>query len=251
MSLQLCVISHVLGYQFWKSSERIEGKTVKLHSCFYQFVENCYELFAREAYEGIFKKLLHLLKVSPEKKVALVQGTPGVGKTFFLFYMLYKFKEIGRRVVVSIGSTFLILDSHYPRMTTAMGIVNYCAKWSKCIYIHDPFFTKEGPAVRHTGLTIIITTSVNERNVSTVKHIPREVICMPIWTLSELEDCYACCYKDLLSKRSREKKVLSLGRVSKNCFHYVRQKCKRTIRRFTERGGNRRKFDCSFAITHA
>ncbi len=173
-TFSLTTFADVLGFQFWKSNDTIERTTVVLHQCFHEYLEVGDKLFIRNAYEAIFEKIAEVPII--RKNVIVVQGTPGVGKTFFLFYMLYKFKKNNTSVAVSIGSVYLILDHDYPRMARDVNeLSNYLILHPDCIYLHDPYNSDSDPVLRKAGLTIIIT-SVDERNIRAVKNMPKKVI---------------------------------------------------------------------------
>jgi hypothetical protein len=57
------------------------------------------EIFIRSQYEEIFKIMLGTKKAKRDSPKFLVLGNPGIGKTYFLFYLCYKLAQLGNRVI--------------------------------------------------------------------------------------------------------------------------------------------------------
>lgn len=120
-----------------------------------------------------------------------------MGKTFFLFYMIYRFKHLRRSIAVSSGNVDVILDREHPRLTDKLALQDYLDNHPKSIYLYDPCNKPGvGPTARTQGLTII-TTSEDEANLASVKNMPKDFLYMPVWTLEELMLCSTLCYKDI------------------------------------------------------
>jgi hypothetical protein len=222
VAFQLCVIAHVLGYKFWSKSPEPSSSlpVIPLHECFKLCCDICDKLFVRVAYQEMFE-ILFTCYEGKQIGVAVVLGTPGVGKTFFLFYMLYMFKAKGITVVVSMGTSFfLILDKMLPRMVSSIKIIDsYCIDNKDCVYLHDPLDSNESAAITNARLTIV-TSSVDRRNLKSVKNRSKKVLYMPIWNLEELERCYSLCYQSLFSTKPNfvKKRFYYWGGSARNVF---------------------------------
>ena len=213
---------YYIGFKWWKTETNISNKTIDLPKCMEDYVENvCSKLYIREAYKDIYSQImLHLEK---KKLVIIVEGTPGVGKTFFLLYILFKFKSEGKALGVCIGSVYIILDKEkkYPRMCSRLALQDYLSDHTECIYLHDPFCKKGEtpcqPILRAKGITVI-TTSADPTNVASVKHAPKHKIYMPVWSCEELIDCAKHCYRDITKVNVVKERFYYWGGSARNVF---------------------------------
>lgn len=192
------MIAHVLGFTFWKDLScglSHNGEVIHLHECFKFHSDICDNLYVRVAYRKIFAELMECYK-QRRIRVAVVLGTPGVWKTYFLFYMLYMLRKEGTSVVLSLGKRFYVILDNFPRMVpTPLALSDYCVKHD-CIYLHDPLGENESPAITNAKFTII-TSSADHRNLRAVKNASKITLYMPIWMEEELQKCYSVCYQSI------------------------------------------------------
>ena len=202
---------YYVGSMWWKTesqpqssspAEKSWGHRIELVDCMQKYVDIASYLYVREAYVKIYKEIYEEIQ-SCKRMVITVEGTPGVGKTFFLLYMLFRFKEQKEALGLSISSECIILDQErkYPRMCDRSELTNYLLDHPRCIYLHDPFVSDSGrkstPILRSSGITII-TTSVDRSNIATVRNITtRRKYYMPVWSCAELVACAKKCYSDI------------------------------------------------------
>ena len=216
---------YYVGSMWWKTesqpqssspAEKSWGHQIELVECMRKYVDMdiASHLYVRKAYVEIYKEIYESC-LRRRKMIITVEGTPGVGKTFFLLYMLFRFKEQKVAIGLSISSQCVILDQErkYPRMCDQSELDDYLSAHPECIYLHDPFVSisgrKSNPILRSSGITII-TTSVDGRNTVTVKNITtRMQYYMPVWSCAELVACANQCYGGI-----------TRSKVVKTRFHY-------------------------------
>lgn len=143
--------------------------------------------------------------------------TPGVGKTFFLLYMIFKFKEEKKAIGVSIGDDCMILEDNFPRVCERSILEGYLLRYPKCIYLHDPFATKQQPIRRGKGITVI-TTSVDPDNIQILRHRPQIIMYMPVWSLDELICCSHLCYSEITKVEVVKRRFYYWGGSARNVF---------------------------------
>ena len=145
-------------------------------------------LYIRESYRTIASR------ISPGINKAVITGTPGIGKSLFLVYLLWKLVKEGKRVLFIYhpfniyydgkGGVFDFASGHLP-------LDNNHSFWNDTLWcLFDAKFKNEV----HLGdfpvelCTFILSTSPRREMVNDFKKPPEpEVFYMPTWTESELE----------------------------------------------------------------
>ena len=107
-----------LGYLFWNSEDhvKIHSKTaIDIHPCFAPTPRSSSNTYIRKSYRHIWKKeIIPYISKLPNNVVLYITGTPGIGKTRFLYYILCMLRAEAERkpVILTLGSQVIILDNH-------------------------------------------------------------------------------------------------------------------------------------------
>jgi hypothetical protein len=190
------------------------GKCINLHPCFQCLEINSTKLFVRDSYSKLYEIIEPSFGKREEKRF-IIRGTPGLGKTFFLLYILYNLKSLKMPFLFSSMGYHFILDASFPRMVTDDFAKQYLYCNSQCVYLYDAFRTTF-PSV-HRGVTVI-ATSPDRRNIETVKKLEKMIYYMPKWTLDEIITCYKLCYADLFSENKVREMFYYWGGSPRNVF---------------------------------
>jgi hypothetical protein len=151
---------------------------------------NLNQLFIRESYKTIASSILE----GNGSHKAIITGTPGIGKSLFLIYLLWQLVKKRTRVLFIYypfniyydgnGGVFEFESSSLP------SAIDY-SFWNESLWcLFDAKFKKEDDLARlRVGLsTIILSTSPRREMVNDFKKPPvPDCFYMPIWTEAELE----------------------------------------------------------------
>ena len=125
---------------------------------------------------------------------AIITGTPGIGKSFFLFHLLWQLVKKGKRVLFILDPNTIYYDGQggvfqFPNNWLPSSI-DY-SFWNGDLWcLFDAKYKKEEHffALPHANCTIILSTSPRRDMVNDFKKPPQpQVFYMPIWTKPELE----------------------------------------------------------------
>ena len=135
----------------------------------------------------------------------IVTGTPGMGKSSFLIYELFRLQD--KSVFVQLGQEdYLVFQPGKPVRKCSflyqfMEYLDTCdAKNS--FYLYDPLSSKQGPL--NVYIKTIVFASPDKRNFGMVKKDRYRMLYMPVWSLDEIIECNELCYQ---SSYSKEKNV--------------------------------------------
>ncbi|RKP15682.1 hypothetical protein ROZALSC1DRAFT_2082, partial [Rozella allomycis CSF55] len=145
-------------------------------------------LYARTSYRTIASS------INPGINKAIITGTPGIGKSLFLIYLLWKLVKDGKRVLFIYhpfniyydgkGGVFHFEDGQLP-------LDNDFSFWNDTL---GCLFDAKGKKEAHLGellvelCTFILSTSPNRELLNDFKKNPvPQVFYMPTWTEAELE----------------------------------------------------------------
>ena len=151
---------------------------------------NLNRLYIRESYRTIASRILEVNGIQK----AIITGTPGIGKSLFLVYLLWQLIKERTRVLFIYypfniyhdgnGGVFEFESSSLP------SAIDY-SFWNESLWcLFDAKFKKEADlAGLRVGLsTIILSTSPRREMVNDFKKPPvPQIFNMPIWTEAELE----------------------------------------------------------------
>jgi hypothetical protein len=170
-------------------------------------------LFVRPCYEQLWQRIQQEIKADDQDRASkrrfLVTGTPGLGKSYFLFYVLWQLRQMENRL----GTFPVYIDSHFSSQGQQMW--RFCGDSvalvdrvdiddKKAYYLVDPGHSKTSPLFC-SGITIIaaspkhVETSLHEW----IKETPSQYY-MPIWTTTEIMACRSICFPDTPTKTVME-----------------------------------------------
>ena len=218
MEYALCshyaLITCVLGYEFWKDLPAEIGNHFSLPDILASYCDGVEpQLFVRQAYSEIFATLE---KYVADKNITtvVVSGTPGVGKSYFLWYLLYKLKAKGEKVAMSLGKDCVILDD-FPGVISIEQMK--ASVFKNYIYLHDPM-ASQIPALRLQAKCTIIATSEDPDVLKPLKHRDKKFLYMPPWSSAELKSCFSTCYQSLGLSDVVEKRFYYWGGSARHVF---------------------------------
>jgi hypothetical protein len=155
-------------------------------------------IYIRESYKVINRNILALhtgmkANIISKRNKAIVTGTPGIGKSLFLFYLLWVLVKEGKRVVFvhhpytiyydGQGGVFKVDEKELFRDDEFWTLDLWClfdAKQKKDIHLHD---------FRYDQCMFVISSSPRRQLVNDFKKNPEPLYCyMPIWNEAELEE---------------------------------------------------------------
>jgi hypothetical protein len=151
------------------------------------------KLFLRTCYAEMFNLLLANKCI---KEKFAISGTPGIGKSLFFFYMLWRFVQPDeswkpKNILYQLESYFFFIDIEKKEFyDVSKAFARHFVKASD-VYIIDGEVRKLLP---HSGLTLFISSPCSRRYRKYVTHQDPMKFCFPIWMRDELEECRMLCY---------------------------------------------------------
>ncbi|EGF84177.1 hypothetical protein BATDEDRAFT_84908 [Batrachochytrium dendrobatidis JAM81] len=180
------------------------------------------KLYVRKCYKDVFKLLL--AQIGDKKKSFAISGTPGIGKSLFFVYILYRLIKGSRkktlslkpnRIVYQVGSTYECFDlqQQFVARTTRFDAEELVRK-------QDTFYVIDGrtsePLVS-SCIVLFISSPRSEWYKEFVKQKMAKEWYFPVWTFKELQACWLHCYPDLRSKTFK-KRYRIYGGVARSVF---------------------------------
>lgn len=164
--------------------------------------ENIRKLYIRKCYREVFDLILE--KINQKKSSFTISGTPGIGKSLFFVYILYRLiKDLPinslslkpNLIVYQVGSSFRCFDLQRMNVTVLLRIdAEMFLQKSDTLYIIDGG-TSEPQLSKCT--TLFISSPSSKSYKEFVKQKSALEWFFPVWTLDELKTCRRYCYPDL------------------------------------------------------
>eukprot|EP00804_Cyclotella_cryptica_P011830 CCRYP_015337-RB/>CCRYP_015337-RB protein AED:0.28 eAED:0.75 QI:201/0/0/1/0/0/3/0/756 len=146
-------------------------------------------LYIRKCYKTIASSIL---KVNGIHK-AIISGTPGIGKSLFLIYLLWRLVKEGKRVLFMYDSFNIYYDGNggvFRCASTRLPLDDDDSFWNDTLWcLFDAKFKTEPDLIRLpvSLSTFIVSTSPRREMVNDFRKPPEpEVFYMPTWTEAEL-----------------------------------------------------------------
>ncbi len=147
------------------------------------------KMVIRQCYNDIWNMIQHLQIKEGYRRVALL-GNPGIGKSWFHFYLLYKLKKLGATVVFD----WKILRHSY--LFTSTGTTK--ADEFPELGLHDTWYLVDSKPPPLVKAFTVLTTSPRRENWRDFLKMPYAVPrWMPVWSPDEIEMCRSVFYPTL------------------------------------------------------
>ena len=194
---------------------QIDDLTIQLQSfAFSQLVDECLQspndvflpypqdkikkLYVRKCYEDVFCLLLEKITLGMESFA--ISGTPGIGKSLFFVYILYRLMKDfttetmslkPSRILYQMGTTYECFDLQQQLVTRttkldAEGLVRQ----------QDTFYVIDGQTtpMPSSCIVLFISSPRSGQYKEFVKQKSAKEWYFPVWTLEELRACQRYCY---------------------------------------------------------
>jgi hypothetical protein len=173
-------------------------------------------LFLRPCYPDVFDQLVK--HVSQKEKLA-ISGTPGIGKSLFFIYVLWRFLREDsswrpKVIVYQHQTEYLLIEIEKQEASELFG--SYALQVIK----QCDFYVVDGMSAHpiHTPApTLFIASPPTDSYGDYVKQNKALQFCFPIWTIDELEKCRTVCYPEV-SKKALESRYEIYGGIARTIF---------------------------------
>jgi Crinkler effector protein N-terminal domain len=185
--------------------------------------DNIQKLYVRQCYEDVFHLLIQCINLN--KTSFAISGTPGIGKSLFFVYILYRLMDDFKtktlplkpnRVVYQVGPTFECFDLQQQVVTR---ITTYDVEG--LVQEEDTFYVIDGQTsvpLISSCVVLFISSPRSEEYKAFVKQKKAKKWYFPVWTLAELQTCQRHCYPDLPTEMLQERHRI-YGGVARFVFH--------------------------------
>jgi len=150
-------------------------------------------IYIRESYQSIASKIL-----DNELDRVLLTGTPGIGKSMFLFYLFWQLVQKGKRVLFIYQPDTIYYDGQGGvfELATLPSVIDHTF-WTKdlwCLFDAKHKVPADLGAIPYSKCAFVMSTSPRREMVSDFKKCQSTVIFyMPIWSEAEM-GIIAPCY---------------------------------------------------------
>jgi len=178
----------------WAQLQGLEavGKVLKLTGAAIFFRKPLQEVWIRDSYEKLFEVLLKLSCQELPQVGILVTGNPGIGKSFFLLYAMWRFAKLRKTIVfesAEAGKVYLLKPGQDPIVMEGRCTIFEELDSETTIFLHDP---KPGVEPLHVNAFTILASSPNPSNYKGFsKRDNSEIFYLPVWTVDEIRSCNA------------------------------------------------------------
>ncbi|EGF78958.1 hypothetical protein BATDEDRAFT_90343 [Batrachochytrium dendrobatidis JAM81] len=160
-------------------------------------------LFIRDSYKSIASN------IKPGINKAIITGTPGIGKSLFLIYLLWKLVKEGKRVLFIYHPSTIYYDGKggvfYPNFLPSDNNVNFWASDLWCLFDAKGKNAAYLDALPYERCSFVVSTSPRRELTNDFKKsLPLQIFYMPLWTKPELE-AIAPCFVTVIDWRHRFK----------------------------------------------
>jgi hypothetical protein len=180
------------------------------------------KLYVRKCYQDVFDLLLEQIKGG--RKSFAISGTPGIGKSLFFVYILYRLMDDFRTKTLSLKPKRIVYHCVDERTwfdlekqtVVELGQSDARALLRKqdTLYIVDGRTTPSSS----TCITLFISSPRSEWYKEFVKQKTAKEWYFPVWTLAELQACQRHCYPALPIQLLQERHRIC-GGVARFVFH--------------------------------
>ena len=163
-------------------------------------------LFVRKCYVDVFKLLMDDMRNVNTKKTYAISGTPGIGKSFFFVYLLFRLVKDLSEEILPLKTKFIIYQDRdgfvQYDLVNLVAIKRTWDEASELIAAPDTLYIMDGdikkPVTRIAGCVVLFISSPRSDHFNHfVNKDAATVWYFPVWTLEELESCRKLCYSIL------------------------------------------------------
>jgi hypothetical protein len=174
------------------------------------------KLYVRKCYQDVLDLLMEQIGAGEESFT--ISGTPGIGKSLFFVYILYRlikgfstetmsFKP--NRILYQMGSTFECFDLHNQ-------VVTKTSKFDaeEFVWEQDTFYVIDGQNSEQlvpSCIVLFISSPSSEYYKEYIKQRKAVEWYFPVWTFDELEKCRNYCYPNLPIDTLKKKHLIYGG----------------------------------------
>jgi hypothetical protein len=206
--------------QSFKKSQIVNGCIVSENNSLLPYPQDkIQKLFVRKCYEDVFELLLCEIERGTDSFA--VSGTPGIGKSLFFVYILFRIlqKQTGwkpKRIVYHTKTSFVCFDlenitvSKFEQIN-AEGFV----REANTLYVIDGSYAIP---LLSSCVTIFISSPRSRQYKDYVKQKMATEWFFPVWTFEELFECCKSCYQNLLETSFLERYRI-YGGVARYVFY--------------------------------
>ena len=200
----------------YKAAQEIESLAINLKVSPKIFVRDCYTELWNE-FRSYETKQKAIMKNHPERIPHIyLTGTPGIGKTAFLVYMIQLLLTQNRQVLFGSGvlDNFLFWGPKKKfKMVYEKDLGQYTSR-SDITFLMD---SRDFPAT--TG-TIIVCSSPRAGIAGQYRKTAKKLF-MPVWRWEEIQDLYSGVYTDLISENHLAARFFLLGGIPRYLFDHL------------------------------
>ena len=154
------------------------------------------KLFERQCYKELLKMIMDAWN-NPKQFHVLLIGTPGTSKTFFLNYVAFKLLSVPRdfNVVICYDGWVVSVD---PKDKIQVGVdlqeFDSILNLTGTVVLYD--CSKKNSNPPHTARAkVLAASSFNPEQYKDFTKLFCTTLCMPLWSLDELELCRQACFE--------------------------------------------------------
>ncbi|KAJ3229557.1 hypothetical protein HDU81_005252 [Chytriomyces hyalinus] len=183
-------------------------------------LEDVRNLYVRKCYNDVFDLLV--TGVEKELRYFTITGSPGIGKSFFFPYILYRLMKLCRsssfnaaRIVHQTTDNYhcFDLEKHTVHEVTKRQAKNLVWQ-SDTLYIIDGYHS---PVLLSSCVTLLIASPGSQNYQQFIKHTQRLEWCFPVWTEDELNACRKQCYSNIPEEVLHER-FRTYGGIARSIF---------------------------------
>jgi hypothetical protein len=185
----LSLASDTTAHRFWSalSCAKLDGTVLSLPEGVTWFGDslNTRRMYVRTCYPPLYERVVL------EKRSVLL-GTPGIGKSMFGLYFLWRLLQKRHRVVYqSAGGQCVVLNPGAQPLLYAQG----SPRVLELLLRDETFYVVDGrPPEEGLCSTLLITSPKRAVWGKWVTHTSATLLYAPVFSLTELLLCRACCY---------------------------------------------------------
>ena len=182
------------------------------------------KLYVRQCYQDVFKLLLEFIDIG-RKKFA-ISGTPGIGKSLFFVYILYRLLEDRSQKNLSLNPVRIVYhaENQFCCYDLEKLIVTNLAptqdEADKFLFQTDTLYILDGKTNYYPSscIALFIASPRSDHFQHFVNQTKAMSWYFPVWTLNELVTCRQLCYENL-EPEELDRRYQICGGVARFVFH--------------------------------